>query len=167
MKTKDWLITRLGLALLVLLVFLVPRGCSSTKVIVGVDKDGRSGVFVYQDLSLIEQLRERELISVGEGLIEKKDYLFWIDYSLQVRTSLKSLNDKGPYYLKAQLPGTVYEGNADEIREGKAYWLLTGEKAGSISLRTRAYRYYAIFGFLVALFGISYDYFKSKTLTKS
>lgn len=165
MKAKDQSITRLSLILLLLLVFFVPRGCSLNKVVVGVDREGRSGVFVFQNPSLIEQLKEGELISVGEGLMEKRDYFFWVDYSLQVRSSLKGLIDKGPYYLRARLPGRVYLSNADEIREGQAYWVLSGEKAGKISLKTRAYRYYAIFIFLLALFGISYDYFKSKSLT--
>lgn len=167
MKVKSQSITRLSLILLVFLVFFVPRGCSLTKVVVGVDKEGRSGVFVFHDPSLIDQLKERELISTGEGLVEKRDYLFWVDYSIQVRASLKGLTEKGPYYLRARLPGRVYLSNADEIREGQAYWVLNSEKAGKITLKTRTYRYYAIFGFFLVLLGVLYDYFKSKNLTKN
>ncbi len=162
MKTKDQLITRLSLIFLVLLVFFVPRGCSLTKVVVGVDREGRNGVFVFQDPSLIEQFKGRELISVGEGLVEKRDYFFWVDHSFQAGVSLKGLTDNGPYYLRVKLPGRVYLSNADEIREGQTYWVLSGQKVGKISLKTRAYRYYAIFVFLLALLGVSYDYFKSK-----
>lgn len=150
----------LSWALLVLLLLAVPRGCSSVKVVVGVDKDGRSGVFVFQDPSLIQQIRERELFSAGEGLVEKRDYFFWIDYYFKARARVEEEIGGEPLYLELQLPGTVREGNADEIREGKAYWLLNSGRGEDLRLKSRGYRYYVIFACLFAIFSLLFSCFQ-------
>jgi len=121
-----------------------------------VDREGRNGIFLYPDPSLIQQLRERQLFYVGEGLIEKKDYFFFVDYFFQAR--VQRVSSQEPYYLKLQLPGKISEGNPDEIREDGAFWVLNAQKAGGLKLKSRAYRYYVILAFLFALSGLLFNY---------
>ncbi len=161
---KNRLISVFNLSWLILLILLlaVPRGCSSTKVVVGVDKTGRSGLFVFQDASLLEKLKARELISAGEGEVTKKDYLFWVDFDFQARAGLKGVTGGGPYYLRLQLPGKIYQSNADQIEDGQAYWVLSSTAGKNLVLKTRAYRYDAILAFFIAIVVISYSYYLKK-----
>jgi hypothetical protein len=137
--------------LLFFVLILTPRGFFKERVNFSFDDKGNSAVEVSLDPPFYQ--KDLSPLSLLKTSILKNDYLFIVYYHFNLEGDLSLPQSPRPVYLVLSLPGSIIESNADRIEEGKAYWLLTGVRKKSISLKTRYVRWWYI---LLFLLGFSY-----------
>lgn len=147
----------LSLIILLILLILVPRGCTREKIKGGIDQSGNPAVEIAADSSFLGPAIS--VLAVARGEFIKKDFAFVVYYEHKLEMGLSGVPEiPGETPKSAPLsiiaPGEIIYANANLVEKNKATWLIKLGENYDIKIVSRKIRWWLI-GLTIILLGFA------------